>query len=281
MIPTSGTWTVIFSKESGAWGSFSYDQKEDAARVTAKPEAAEFQERLGFSFDEPTRDAVVLAMRWEKIRVPVYSIGLWTKVDLHLNGNIAGYQRVTSPKKLLVLGASTLFNAVADFSSVAFHEKFLLPFYDWCLKGKTTAYNDEPNVRYFVGGAEEFKTSETWPPGKLDYKAYFLRKAASGSMTSLNDGSLDTSGPDGGGTVFEYPNSGWRVGACVRLSASRALRGEVTAHGARGRTRCARGDRLRRRAPERVSSLRRPRLRHVESGRPRRSDTRWCGASVR
>ena len=71
MIPTSGTWTVIFSKESGAWGSFSYDQKEDAARVTAKPEAAEFQERLGFSFDEPTRDAVVLAMRWEKIRVPV------------------------------------------------------------------------------------------------------------------------------------------------------------------------------------------------------------------
>ncbi len=164
----------------------------------------------------PTYDAFwrerAAAEGLEKIRVPVYSIGLWTKVDLHLNGNITGYQRVTSPKKLLVLGASTLYNAVADFSSVAFHEKFLLPFYDWCLKGKTTAYNDEPNVRYFVGGTEEFKTSETWPPAKLDYKAYFLRKAASGSMTSLNDGSLDTSGPDGGGTVFEYPNSGWRVG---------------------------------------------------------------------
>lgn len=71
MIPTTGTWTVIFSRESGAWGSFTYDQKEDAARVTAKPEAAEFQERLGFSFDEPTRDSVVLAMRWEKLRVPI------------------------------------------------------------------------------------------------------------------------------------------------------------------------------------------------------------------
>ena len=71
MIPTTGAWTVIFSRESGAWGSFSYDQKEDAVRVTAKPQTAEFQERLGYTFDEPTRDSVVLAMRWEKVRVPV------------------------------------------------------------------------------------------------------------------------------------------------------------------------------------------------------------------
>ena len=72
MIPSaSGNWTVIFSKESGAWGSFSYDQKEDAARVSVKPESAEFQERLGYSFDDPTRDSTVLAMRWEKVRIPL------------------------------------------------------------------------------------------------------------------------------------------------------------------------------------------------------------------
>jgi hypothetical protein len=71
MIPSTGNWTVIFSRESGAWGSFSYDQKEDAARVIARPQIAEFQERLGFSFDEPTRDSVVLAMRWERVRLPI------------------------------------------------------------------------------------------------------------------------------------------------------------------------------------------------------------------
>jgi hypothetical protein len=71
MLPTAGDWTVIFSRESGAWGSFSYDEKEDAARVTAKAEAAPHQERLGYSFDEPTADSVVLAMRWEKLRVPL------------------------------------------------------------------------------------------------------------------------------------------------------------------------------------------------------------------
>ncbi len=52
-------------------GSFSYDQKEDAARVIAKAEAAPHQERLGYSFDDPTADSVVLAMRWEKLRLPL------------------------------------------------------------------------------------------------------------------------------------------------------------------------------------------------------------------
>ncbi len=37
MIPNQDQWTVIFSKMHTAWGSFSYDQKEDALRVTAKP----------------------------------------------------------------------------------------------------------------------------------------------------------------------------------------------------------------------------------------------------
>ncbi|HVR43602.1 MAG TPA: DUF2911 domain-containing protein [Thermoanaerobaculia bacterium] len=71
MIPTANDWTAIFSRESGAWGSFSYDAKEDAARVAVKPEAAPFQERLSYTFDDPTRDSVVLALRWETIRVPL------------------------------------------------------------------------------------------------------------------------------------------------------------------------------------------------------------------
>ena len=84
------------------------------------------------------------------IKVPVFSIGVWSKVDLHLNGNIVGFQRAGGPKKLLVFGSSDLYAAVADYSSVAFHEKYLLPFYDCYLKGKETSYLDEPAVRYFV-----------------------------------------------------------------------------------------------------------------------------------
>ena len=43
MLPTEKDWTVIFSNMANAWGSFSYDPKEDAARVTVTPQPAEFQ----------------------------------------------------------------------------------------------------------------------------------------------------------------------------------------------------------------------------------------------
>jgi len=71
MLPAEGDWTVILSSESKAWGSFSYDQKEDVVRVSVKPEPAEFVERLSYTFDEPTNDATALALRWEKLRVAI------------------------------------------------------------------------------------------------------------------------------------------------------------------------------------------------------------------
>jgi tetratricopeptide (TPR) repeat protein len=70
MIPTKGDWTIAFSKMNVAWGSFSYDEKEDALRVTAKPQAAEFEERLSYRFDDPTEKSVTVAMTWEKVEVP-------------------------------------------------------------------------------------------------------------------------------------------------------------------------------------------------------------------
>jgi hypothetical protein len=69
VLSTTGDWTLIFSTQNGAWGSFSYDDREDAARVTVKPEAAEFQESLGYTFEDPTRTSVRVVLRWEKLRV--------------------------------------------------------------------------------------------------------------------------------------------------------------------------------------------------------------------
>lgn len=70
MIPGENEWTVIFSKENKAWGSFTYKEAEDALRVTVKPQAADFHEALTYDFDAPTRDSAVAALRWEKVAVP-------------------------------------------------------------------------------------------------------------------------------------------------------------------------------------------------------------------
>src|SRR5580704_16750298 len=70
MIPTENQWTVIFSKMSTAWGSFSYKQDEDALRVTVKPQAAEFHDALTYDFDDVKPDSTVVTLRWEKVAVP-------------------------------------------------------------------------------------------------------------------------------------------------------------------------------------------------------------------
>ena len=70
MIPGTDSWTVIFSKMSNAWGSFSYDKAEDALRVTVKPQAGEQHEALTYDFDNPKPDSVVVKLQWEKLAVP-------------------------------------------------------------------------------------------------------------------------------------------------------------------------------------------------------------------
>ena len=52
MIPGPSEWTIAFSKNSTSWGSFSYDPKEDALRVTVKPAAGPLTEALTYQFTE-------------------------------------------------------------------------------------------------------------------------------------------------------------------------------------------------------------------------------------
>jgi len=72
MLPTAKDWTVMFSTMSLAWGSFSYDQKEDALRVTVTPKAtSEHEERLSYRFDDPSDTKATLVLAWEKLSVPI------------------------------------------------------------------------------------------------------------------------------------------------------------------------------------------------------------------
>jgi hypothetical protein len=71
MIPSSDFWTVIFSRNSTSWGSFSYDPKEDVLRLDVKPRADSMHEVLTYEFDDLTPDSAVLTMYWEKLALPL------------------------------------------------------------------------------------------------------------------------------------------------------------------------------------------------------------------
>src|SRR6476620_10811890 len=70
MIPNADTWTVIFSKMAVAWGSYTYNQSEDALRVTVKPHPIEMEEALEYEFEDLKADSATITMKWEKLAVP-------------------------------------------------------------------------------------------------------------------------------------------------------------------------------------------------------------------
>ena len=72
MIPGADEWTVIFSKNSTSWGSFSYDPKEDALQVKVKPQPAEYTEAMAFTFDEVKPDSTAATLCWGKVAVPFH-----------------------------------------------------------------------------------------------------------------------------------------------------------------------------------------------------------------
>lgn len=176
-------------------------QTDLAAMVAAHPTYDEFWRE---------RDALELL---DRVTVPVYSSGVWSKHQLHTRGNIDAFAKVRGEKKLRLSAAPNAWAAAAEFSSIEFHQKVLLPFYDHYLKGKETDYVKRPNVEYAVRGAGAMRQSETWPPKGVRYTAWHLTAEQSESVTSLNDGGLTLAPPQGQeATTYNYPVPGWVAG---------------------------------------------------------------------
>jgi hypothetical protein len=70
MIPGESEWTIIFSRNSTSWGSFSYDRAEDALRVQVKPRQGTAREELTYEFTNLKPDSVTVALAWEQVVVP-------------------------------------------------------------------------------------------------------------------------------------------------------------------------------------------------------------------
>ncbi|HYL78799.1 MAG TPA: DUF2911 domain-containing protein [Bryobacteraceae bacterium] len=76
MIPGQDEWTIIFSKNAHAWGSFFYDEADDALRVKVKPAKHEYREYLTYEFSARRPAQTTAELQWEELSVP------WTiKVD--------------------------------------------------------------------------------------------------------------------------------------------------------------------------------------------------------
>ena len=153
---------------------------------------------------------------WEllgKIKAPLFSSGVWGKMQLHTRGNIDAFLRAGGPRKLRMSAAPSAWAAASEYAGEAFHRSVMLPFYDHYLKGMDTAWCNRPAVEYAVRGSTEVRTDDEWPPVGIRYETLYLGAGPSGSVLSLNDGSLtDAPAHDRRATAYSYPNPGWAVG---------------------------------------------------------------------
>jgi len=70
-IPSEGDWTVIFNKNIELWGSYKYNQEEDALRITVTPVKDNHQEWLAYGFEDLAGYSATFFLRWDNLKIPV------------------------------------------------------------------------------------------------------------------------------------------------------------------------------------------------------------------
>ena len=70
MIPSEKDWVIIFSKKNAEWGSFSYDEKNDALRITVTPVKAPHEEWLNYGFDDLNGTSATAYLHWAELKIP-------------------------------------------------------------------------------------------------------------------------------------------------------------------------------------------------------------------
>ncbi len=115
--------------------------------------------------------------RWDKITVPMYSVGNWTGVGLHLRGNIEGFMHAASKHKKLRIHSGTHFHP--------FHSEEgrldQLRFFDHWLKGQDTGIMDEPPVKLHDHGPAgdlkdyKFRFENEWPIARTQWTKMYLK----------------------------------------------------------------------------------------------------------
>ncbi len=84
VVEENGPWTIIFSKNNSAWGSYFYEESDDVLRVQATPEKSDFHEWLTYEFIDRQPSYTTVALMWENIKLP-FKIEVANVEDMYVN----------------------------------------------------------------------------------------------------------------------------------------------------------------------------------------------------
>jgi len=158
-IPDKDQWTIIFSKNSTSWGSFSYDEKEDALRVNVKPQAADFREALTYTFEDVKPDSTAATLRWEKLAVP-----------FHISVDV---------KAVVLRGIKNELRSVGGFTWAGYDEAA-----NWCLDNN---YNLEEALKWEDTSIQNEERFENWETKSRIFDALGRKDDAAKALATAFD----------------------------------------------------------------------------------------------
>jgi putative CocE/NonD family hydrolase len=165
---------------------------------------------------------------WEKIDVPLYSVGNWSGMALHLRGNVEGYVRAASKHKKLRIHTGTHYHPFYSEEG----KRDQLRFFDHWLKGKDTGIMDEPPVKLLIrtggGGPYEFRHENEWPIARTQWTRFYLKAEREASADATQpEGRLTTTTPKDS-KPLTYGATGMAKGGAGAIASSTTLAAGVT-----------------------------------------------------
>jgi putative CocE/NonD family hydrolase len=167
---------------------------------------------------------------WENIDIPLYSVGNWSGLALHLRGNTEGYVRAASRDKKLRIHAGTHYHAFYTADGRADQ----LRFFDRWLKGSDTGIMREPPVKLLIRkgghGNSEWRHEREWPLARTKWTKFYLRPELDRKRET--EGVLATAAPRRSGSVAYAASGMTKAGVASASWTSTALVGSLPRMGA-------------------------------------------------
>lgn len=165
---------------------------------------------------------------WDNLDIPLYSVGNWSGMGLHLRGNTEAFVRAKSKHKKLRIHAGTHYHPF--YAEEARRDQ--LRFFDYGLKGKKNGVMNEPPVKLLIrtgdGKGYKFRYENEWPLARTQWAKMYLQRAKPAVRAGEPvEGSLTTARPKTRRAVSYSASGMTKAGVASASWTSTALAGSL------------------------------------------------------
>ena len=145
--------------------------------------------------------------KWGEIAVPALNMGGWydlyaSQTFTNFNGLRLGGRTPQSRRSKLIMGPWVHALSVSrrtgevDFGvdSMVDLDALELRWYDYWLKGIDNGVVDEPPIRLFIMGSNEWRNEQEWPLARTSWQKWYLHSGGNAN-TGMGDGAISTDEP--------------------------------------------------------------------------------------